>query len=88
MKALILFLIMSISFAETVKVNVPGMVCQMCVYGMKKNFKNAVNNPEKDIKVDLDKKIVTVNLSKKLSDEEILKRVKDAGYNAQTITRM
>ena len=79
-------LISSFAMAEKVVVKVPGMVCQMCVQGMKKNFKSAVNNPDKDVIVSLDDKTVTVNLKKKITDEEIKQRVKDAGYNAKTIT--
>lgn len=74
------------TFAEKVVVDVPGMVCQMCVQGMQKNFKSAVNNVEKDVIVDLDKKTVTVNLKAKISEDEIKERVKDAGYNAKKIT--
>lgn len=73
------------AFAEKVIVTVPGMVCQMCVQGMKKNFKTAVENADKDVVVDLDKKTVTVNLKAKISDDEIKKRVNDAGYNAKEI---
>lgn len=69
-----------------VKIDVPGMVCQMCVFGMKKNFKSVVKDAEKDVVVDLDKKTVVVNLKEKISEEEIKKRVNDAGYNAQKIT--
>lgn len=83
---LILFLLPTFAFAEKVVVDVPGMVCQMCVQGMKKNFKSAVNNPDKDVLVDLDKKTVTVTLKEKISDDEIKKRVNDAGYNAKKIT--
>jgi hypothetical protein len=41
MKSLVLFLFLlpTIAMAEKVIVEVPGMVCQMCVQGMKKNFK-------------------------------------------------
>jgi copper chaperone CopZ len=74
-------------FAQTnVKIDVPGMVCQMCVFGMKKNFKSVVKDAEKDVVVDLDKKTVVVNLKEKITDEEIKKRVNDAGYNAKKIT--
>ena len=84
---LALMLILSLNtFAQKVVVEVPGMVCQMCVQGMKKNFKSAVQNSEKDVVVDLDKKTVTVDLKEKISDKEIKKRVNDAGYNAKTIT--
>lgn len=85
----ILAIMLSLSlnvFAEKVIVEVPGMVCQMCVQGMKKNFKTAVENAEKDVVVDLDKKTVTVDLKEKISEEEIKKRVNDAGYNAKSIT--
>ena len=90
----ILFLTLSFfTFAEEAKmktyqvsVKVPGMVCQMCVQGMRKNFKTVVKDMEKDITVDLDKKIVRLNLIKKIDNKEIEKRVKDAGYNAKKIT--
>lgn len=72
--------------AEKVLIEVPGMVCQMCVQGMKKNFKSAVKNADKDVIVDLDKKTVEVNLLTKISEQNIKKRVNDAGYNAKKIT--
>ena len=84
--ASLLAIIPTLSFAEKVLVDVPGMVCQMCVQGMKKNFKSAVNDPEKDVIVDLNKKTVLLNLKAKISNDEIEKRVKDAGYNAKKIT--
>lgn len=84
--ALILTLMSFGVLAETVVIKVPGMVCQMCVQGMKKNFKSAVTDPDKDVIVDLDNKTVTVSLKSKISDEEIQKRVNDAGYNAKEIT--
>ena len=85
----ILIILLSLSlnaFAQKVIVTVPGMVCQMCVQGMKKNFKTAVENSEKDVVVDLDKKTVTVNLKAKITEKEIKERVNDAGYNAEKIT--
>lgn len=74
--------------AETVKIHVPGMVCQMCVQGMQKQFGNAVKDKEKDILVDLDTKVVTVKTLNPITDEDIKKRVNNAGYNAKTITRI
>lgn len=83
----LLSMLFSISaFAVKVQIKVPGMVCQMCVQGMKKNFKSAVNNVDKDVVVDLEKKLVTVDLKEKISDKEIKERVNDAGYNAESIT--
>ena len=72
---------------KQVEVSVPGMVCQMCVHGMRKTFKDSVKDPKKDIMVDLDKKIVSLNLAKSLSDADIKQKVKDAGYNAVAIRR-
>lgn len=90
MRMLILTLLLSssVAMAEKIKVHVPGMVCQMCVHGMQKQFKSAVKNAEKDVQVDLDTKIVTVNTVGVLSDEDIKERVKNAGYNAEKIERL
>lgn len=74
--------------AHQVVVSVPGMVCQMCVHGMRKVFKDSVRNAEKDVQVDLGKKTVTLNLVTALSDQEIKKRVVQAGYTADKIQRL
>lgn len=73
--------------ATKVVVDVPGMVCQMCVQGMRKGFKDVVKDARKDVQVDLENKKVSLVLSKPISDQEIKKRVKEAGYNAMKITR-
>ena len=87
MKKIILLLLITFSvFSQEVTVETPGIVCQMCVYGLKKHFKSVVDNPDKDIIVDLDKKFVKVNLKTKISEDDIKKRVKDAGYEAGKIT--
>lgn len=74
--------------AETVKVHVPGMVCQMCVQGMQKQFGSAVKNTETDVLVDLDTKMVTVKTINAITDADIKKRVQNAGYNAAKIERL
>ena len=71
-----------------VVVSVPGMVCQMCVHGMRKVFKDSVQNAERDVQVDLGNKTVTLNLITALSDTEIEKRVVQAGYKADKIQRL
>lgn len=83
---MILMILPVLAFAKTIKVEVPGMVCQMCVQGMKKNFSEVVKDAKDDVQVDLEAKIVTVNLSKEISEDEIKERVKNAGYNAKKIT--
>ena len=77
----------SVGFSQVrVQVDVPGMVCQMCVFGMKKNFSEVVGDKDNDVIVDLEKKTVTVNLKEKITEEEIKRRVNDAGYKAEVIT--
>ena len=89
MKLILMMLMMipGLSFAEKVQIHVPGMVCQMCVQGMQKQFKSAVDDAEKDVLVDLDSKVVTVTTLAPISDKEIKERVKNAGYNAEKIVR-
>ena len=83
----VIALFLSPALAERVVVEVPGMVCQMCVQGMKKAFKDVVDNKDRDIVVSLKNKKVYLNLSKKITNVAISKRVKDAGYNAKSIRR-
>ncbi len=83
-----LFFIAFSTKAETIKVHVPGMVCQMCVQGMQKQFKSAVNDAETDVQVDLDEKIVTLKTKVPITDDDIKKRVQNAGYNAKRIIRI
>ena len=91
MKIILILTLLMTSFlaqAETFTVHVPGMVCQMCVQGMQKQFGSAVKNPEKDVLVDLDTKVVTVHSIKPMTDEDIKERVNNDGYNAEKITRL
>ena len=79
MKIIIVFilLISNTAFSQVkVKVDVPGMVCQMCVFGMKKNFSEVVEDKEKDVIVDLELKTVTVHLKEKISEDEINKELR------------
>lgn len=85
----ILLVIPSVTIAKAnkkVSISVPGMSCQMCVHGIKKHFKSVVKNVDEDINVDLGSDMVFLNLSKEITEEEIKKRIKDAGYNAKEIT--
>ncbi|MCY4643376.1 MAG: heavy metal-associated domain-containing protein [Bacteriovoracales bacterium] len=77
-----------LTWAQKVILSVPGMVCQMCVHGMRKAFKDSVKNPETDVIVNLDTKVVTLDLSRALSDDDIRARVKETGYNVAKIKRM
>lgn len=85
--ALSVFLMAASAFAETAKVQVNGMVCAFCAQGIKKKF--AENPNVESCEVDLDKKTVEVKIKKdkKVSDEEIKKIIKDAGYAAIKLER-
>jgi mercuric ion binding protein len=85
--ALSVFLMAASAFAETARVQVNGMVCAFCAQGIKKKFSE---NPNvESCEVDLDKKIVEVKIKKdkKVSDDEIKKVIKDAGYAAIKLER-
>ncbi len=73
--------------AQNITFQVPGMVCQLCVHGIKKGFKAYVRNPDTDIKVDLKKKTVSLINHIPITDKEIKKIVKDSGYNVEKIVR-
>lgn len=77
---MVLVLTLSSAQAETVKVQVNGMVCSFCAQGITKKFQavSAVDS----VKVDLDKKEVAIALKKdkSLTDAEIEKMIKESGY--------
>lgn len=82
------FLMLPIAtFAETVKVNVNGMVCSFCAQGIKKKFES--KDSVKNIEVNLDEKLVTINFidGKTLSDDEIKEIITKAGYEVKGVTR-
>ena len=87
MIALSVFLFTASAFAETAKVQVNGMVCAFCAQGIKKKF--AENPNVESCEVDLDKKIVEIKMKKdkKVSDDDIRKTIKDAGYTVIRVER-
>ncbi len=85
-KYYISFLLLALSSsvsAQEITFPVPGIVCQLCVQGLKKGFKSYVLGSDKDnILVDLKAKRVTLkNVSSEISSEKIQSIVKDTGYN-------
>lgn len=89
MKGLILsVLLLSTSvFAETVKVDVNGMVCSMCIQGIKKKFSGVDHVTNVD--VNLDSKVVTLTTHGKndVPDEKIKELITEAGYEVVNIAR-
>ncbi len=90
MKKILVALLMVSSlttWAESIKVEVNGMVCSMCAQGIEKKFKKM--DVVKSIKVDLDTKVVHIELleNQTLDDEVVRKNIVDSGYNVAKIIR-
>lgn len=84
---MILLLVPTLSFAESIQVKVKGMVCSMCAQGIQKKF-NAESAVSK-VNVSLEDKLVTLETKGKgdLADDKIKKIITEAGYNVAEITR-
>ncbi len=83
----ILIVLSPAAFAKEITVKVSGMVCSMCAQGIQKKFSKI---PEvKEIKVDLDTKIVSIVTKDDLDvqDAKIKELITEAGYNVASIER-
>ncbi len=80
------FLMATSAMAEIVTIEVNGMVCSLCAQGIKKKFTGL---GIEDVKVDLDKKVVTLENKAKveLDDEKISSLIKESGYATVAIKR-
>lgn len=82
-------LILSVSSfaAETITVQVNGMVCDFCARALEKTFSK--QESVSGIDVDLTAKIITISLKDgaSLDNEAIEKLVTNAGYNVAKISR-
>lgn len=74
------------AFAETVQVNVSGMVCSMCAQGIKKKFTKL---GVKKIEVNLDTKVVTIETEKagELTDKVVKETIEESGYAVANLKR-
>jgi periplasmic mercuric ion binding protein len=81
------FLLSASAFAEGVNVKVNGMVCAFCVQGIKKKLEGDPN--VESCKVDLDTKVVEVKFKKdkSLTDDEVKRLIKEAGYSVDRLDR-
>jgi periplasmic mercuric ion binding protein len=86
--AIVFSVLSPLAWAETAKVSVNGMVCSFCAQGIKKKFSEAKAVEKCD--VDLDKKLVQLTFKKdqKMTDEEIKKSIREAGYEVRGIERI
>jgi copper chaperone CopZ len=88
-KILILALVLTsqMTFAKDISVKVSGMVCSMCAQGIQKKFSKL--QEVKEIKVDLDSKVVSITTKDDLDvqDAKIKELITEAGYNVASIER-
>lgn len=77
----------SVALADSVQVNVNGMVCGFCAQGITKKLNNT--QAVEKVNVDLEKKIVSFETieGKQFDDEAIKKLITDAGYTVVKIER-
>ncbi len=82
-----LVLVSQLTFAKDISVKVSGMVCSMCAQGIQKKFSKL--EEVKEIKVDLDTKVVSIKTKDDLDvkDEKIKELIQEAGYNVASIER-
>ena len=86
--ALVLYIALSSSaHAETIDINVNGLVCEFCAQGIEAKFKKV---PDVDqIRVDLDNGLVHLHTTPNatLTDDAIQKIITEAGYTVVIIKR-
>ena len=75
-------------FKGTVKVQVDGLSCPFCAYGLEKKLKKMDGVTKIEIDVENAFALLTIEEGKKVSDEVIRQKVKDAGFTAREITEV
>ena len=88
-----LILAAALSFQPDLEVKINGLVCASCGIGIKRGFKKEIN--VLDIKFDTKKQIALIDLTESdsgrvywLKDSEVIKIVKNAGYEVTSIKRL
>lgn len=73
------------SQAATTYVDVNGLVCDFCARALEQVF--GKEDAVKDVLVDLDTKVITVNFKDgmRLEDQKITQLIEDSGYNVVAI---
>ena len=93
-KSLLLAAVLSSqAFNHDLEIKINGLVCSSCGIGIKRGFKREFN--VNDIKFDVKKQLALVDLKESdsgrvywISNQKILKIVKDAGYEVTSIKRI
>ncbi len=73
--------------AETIEMNVYGMVCGFCAQGIEASLRK--NPATVDVLVSLEKKLVVVKTKdgQDIADPDLKKAIADAGYDLKAVTR-
>ena len=75
-------------FAQTKQVNVKvdGLSCPFCAYGLEKKIKKL--DGVENLKIDVEKGMMTFTVAKgkTVSEEDVKKKVKEAGFTPREIT--
>ena len=93
-KSLLLAAVLSSqAFNHDLEIKINGLVCSSCGIGIKRGFKRQFN--VNDVKFDVKKQLALVDLKESdagrvywLSNQKIIKIVKDAGYEVTSIKRI
>lgn len=72
---------------HTVEVEIKGMVCAFCAQGITSSFEKHTSVANVDVEIEKHAVILELKQGASLSDEEIVKVVKDAGYDVGKIER-
>ena len=80
MKLLTVLMIPCVVFANDITINIKGLVCPTCAIGIKKNFIKTKKVESVKLDIKNQQAHVTELLSYKLTNDEIVKAVKAAGY--------
>ena len=93
-KSLLLAAVLSSqAFNHDLEIKINGLVCSSCGIGIKRGFKREFN--VNDVKFDVKKQLALVDLKESdsgrvywISNQKIIKIVKDAGYEVTSIKRI
>ena len=93
-KSLLLAAVLSSqAFNHDLEIKINGLVCSSCGIGIKRGFKRQFN--VNDVKFDVKKQLALVDLKESdsgrvywISNQKIIKIVKDAGYEVTSIKRI
>ncbi|MDQ6996957.1 MAG: heavy-metal-associated domain-containing protein [Mariprofundus sp.] len=72
---------------QTVTIQVDGLSCPFCAYGLEKNLKKVTGIEGVDIDMKTGKASVAIKAGAQVDDQSLRQAVKKAGFTAREITR-